>query len=188
MPAITVPALREAFVNIVVSSPRDANVPSTIIPSADKHDEIAATCEAACAEWQHLAEHETWVPAARQLATHLAAGGAGGFYAVRALTPAGHLVEIDGDYLLDVMRLRFALVFAVLPPALQADPRTGHAYARHWQAAFKRLLTGTAWSLNDVFIPGDNDRRPGDRTEIEVTLELGGYQGRLRHEMPPPAS
>lgn len=183
MPAITFPALREAFVNVVVSSPRAENVPSTLIPSAEKHDEIAATIEAACAEWQHLAEHESWVPAARQLATHLSTAGAGGFYAVRSLMPAGSIIEIDQDYLLDVMRIRFALVFAVLPPAIMADARTGHAYARHWQAAFKGLLTGTAWSLPDVFIPGDNDRRPGDRTEIEVTLELGGYQGRLRHEM-----
>lgn len=184
MPTITVPALREAFINVVISSPRPDSAPATLIPSAALHDEIASTVEAALDEYQHLAEHETWVPVNRQLATHLTAAGAGDFYAVRSLMPAGAIIEVNEDFLLDVMRLRFALIFAVLPASLQADPRTGKAFPRHFQAALQRLLT-IGWDLNEVFIPGDADRRPGDRTEIEVTLEMGGYQGRLRYDKSP---
>lgn len=184
MPTILTPALREAFVNVVVSSPRSEAAPSTLIPSAALHDEIAATVEAALEEYQHLGEHDSWVPAAKQLATYFALNGAGGFYAVRSLVPAGSIIEINEDYLLDVMRLRFALVFAVLPPSLQVDPRTGKAFARHFQAAFQKLLV-TGWSLTPVFIPGDEDRRPGDRTEIEVIVEMGGASGRLRYDKAP---
>jgi hypothetical protein len=184
MPVILTPALREAFVNITVTTPHDESLPATIIPAAGLHDEIAATVEAALEEYQHLADHETWVPAAKRLSTYFTANGAGDFYAVRSLVPAGSIVEVDGDSLLDVMRIRFALVFAVLPASLQADPRTGKAYARHFQAALKGLLV-TGWSLSPVFIPGDKDRRPGDRTEIDVMLEMGGAQGRLRHEQFP---
>lgn len=186
MPAITVPALREAFINIVVASPRPEGVPAHIIPAAALHDEIASTIEAALDEYKHLGENEQWVAPAKQLATYFTANGAGDFYAVRALMPAGTLIEVNEDFLLDVYRLRFSLIFAILPASLQADERTGKAFPRHWQAAIKDLLT-TGYSLQNVFIPGDEDRRPGDRTEIDIQLELGGYQGRLRYEKSPSA-
>ena len=51
MPAITTPALREAFINVVVSSPRPEAVPAHIIPAAAVHDEIASTVEAAPYGW-----------------------------------------------------------------------------------------------------------------------------------------
>jgi hypothetical protein len=180
MPTIQTPALREAFVNVVVSSPRPEGVPSHIIPNALAHDEIASTVEAAMEEYQHLGENELWVPAAKQVRTYLNASTNTGkdFYAVRTLRPAGSVVEVDEDFLLDVLRIRFSLVFAILPGSLMADDRTGKAFNRHWQAAFKNLLA-TGHSLQNVFIPGDADRRPGDRTEIDVMLEMGGYEGRL---------
>jgi hypothetical protein len=187
MPTITTPALREAFVNIVVSSPRPEGVPATIIPSAAKHDEIASVIEAALDEYQHLSENEGWVASAKQIGTYLPASGAAiKYYAVRSLMPAGSIVEVNEDFFLDILRIRFSLMFAVLPPSLMADPRTGKAFPFHWQKAFKDLLV-TGWSLENVFIPGDEDRRPGDRTEIDITLEMGGYQGRLRHEQAPSA-
>lgn len=178
MPSIKVPALREAFINIVVSSPRPEAVPAHIIPSAALHDEIASTIESALQEYKHLGEHEGWVPAAKQLATYFSANSAANFYAVRALTPAGSIVEVDENVFFDILRIRFTLVFAILPASLMADERTGHAFNRHWQKAIKDLLV-TGYSLQNVFIPGDQDRRPADRTEIDVTLEMGGAQGRM---------
>jgi hypothetical protein len=184
MPAITTPALREAFINVVVSSPRPEAVPAHIIPAAAVHDEIASTVEAALQEYKHLGENEGWVATAKQLATYFSANAAGNFYAVRALTPAGSIVEVDQDFMLDVLRIRFSLIFAVLPASLMADERTGHAFNRHWQKALKDLLV-TGYGLQDVFIPGDQDRRPGDRTEIDVTLEMGGSSGKLRFDKAP---
>lgn len=184
MPTVLVPALREAFINVVVSSPRPEAAPAHIIPNAAAHDEIASIVEAALDEYKHLGEHEQWVPAAKQLATYFSANSAANFYAVRSLTPAGSIVEVNEDFFLDVLRLRFSLIFAILPASLQADERTGKAFPRHWQAAIKGLLL-TGYSLQNVFIPGDSGRRPCDRTEIDVTLEMGGYQGRLPFEKSP---
>lgn len=184
MPLITVPALREAFINVVVSSPRPEGVPSTIIPNAVKHDEIASTVEAAMMEYKQLAENETWVPAAQQLATYFTANSAANFYAVRSLMPVGSIVEVNEDYMLDVLRIRFSLIFAILPASLRANEKTGHAFNRHFQAALKSLFV-TGYALDEVFIPGDTDRRPGDRTEIDITLEMGGYQGRVPYEKSP---
>jgi hypothetical protein len=184
MPTILVPALREAFINVVVSSPRPEGCPSTIIFNGAKHDEIASQVEAALQAYKHLGEHEGWVPSAQQLATYLPDTAGQKFYAVRGLDPAGSIVEVDEKFLLDVLRIRFSLVFAILPGSLMADERTGHAFNRHWQKAINDLLVA-GYSLTDVFIPGDMDRRPGDRTEIDVTLEMGGAQGKLRSEKAP---
>lgn len=181
MPSINTPALREAFVNIVVSSPRPEAAPAHIIPNAALHDEIASQVEAALEEYKHLGDNEGWVPAAQQIATYLPATSGRVFYAVRSLKPAGSIVEVDQDFFLDLLRIRFSLVFAILPGSLQADERTGKAFNRHWQKAFKDLLKA-GYALNDVFIPGDTDRRPGDRTEIDIMLEMGGAQGVLRYD------
>jgi len=184
MPQITVPALYECFLNITVSSPRPEHTPAHIIANGAAHDEIASQVRAALREHQHLGENEGWVAAAKQVQTYLPATSGNKFYAVRSLFPAGSIIAVDEDYFLDVLRLRYSLVFAVLPGSIQADPRTGEAHERHWQKAFKDLLV-TGNSMQSVFIPGDEDRRPGDRTEIDLTLELGGASGRLPYEMAP---
>lgn len=184
MPQITTAALREAFLNVVVSSPRPEGVPAHIITNAHLHDEIASTVEAAMEEYKHLGENEGWVASAKQVKTYLPTTNGKEFYAVRQLMPAGSIVDVDEDYMLDLLRIRYSLVFAILPGSLMADERTGKAFNFHWQKAFKSLFV-TAYSLNSVFIPGDEDRRPGDRTEIDITLELGGYQGRLPFEKAP---
>lgn len=184
MPSITVPALYECFINIVISSPRPEGLPAHIIANGAMHDEIASQVRAAMREYRHLGENEEWVASALQVQTYLPATGSNKFYAVRALMPAGSIVEVNEDYFLDVLRIRYSMVFAILPGSLQADPRTGEAHERHWQAAFKSMLV-TGNSLQNVFIPGDEDRRPGDRTEIDLTLEMGPSQGRLRYDLAP---
>lgn len=183
MPLITTPALREAFLNVVVSSPRPEGVPAHIITNAHLHDEIASTVEAAMEEYKHLEEND-WVPSAKRVATYLPSTNGKLFYAVRQLMPAGSIVDVDEGFMLDLLRIRYSMVFAILPGSLMADERTGKAFNFHWQKAFKSLFV-TGYDLGPVFIPGDEDRRPGDRTEIDVTLEVGGYQGRLPYEKAP---
>lgn len=184
MPQITVPALYECFLNITVSSPRPEGMPAHIIANGALHDEIAAQVRAAMREYRHLGENEGWVASALQVQTYLPSTGGNKFYAVRQLYPAGSIIAVDEDYFFDVLRIRYSLVFAVLPGSLQADARTGEAHERHWQKAFKDMLV-TGNSLQNVFIPGDDDRRPGDRTEIDITLEMGAAQGRLPYDLAP---
>jgi hypothetical protein len=179
MPSIQLHGLYEAFLNIVVSSPRPDAAPSHIIPNAQRHDEICSVVLCALDEFKHLPDNSDWVPTVKQLATYLPATAGQGWYAVRAINPAGTIVDVDEDFALDMLRIRFGVIFAILPAAIQADERSGKAFQRHWQAAIKKLLN-EAYGLNDIFIPGDEGRRPGDRTEIDVQLELGPGSTRIR--------
>lgn len=177
MPQIRVHSLYEAFINITVASPRPEGTPAHIIPNAAEHDEIAAQVRAAMREYKHLGENEIWVPNSKQVQTYLPAVPSQ-FYAVRTLDPAGSLVEVDEEYFLDVLRVRYSIVFAVLPGALLADERIGEAYESNWQRAFKDLFT-IGYSLPGVFIPGDKADRDDTKTTIDITLELGGAKGTM---------
>lgn len=180
MPSIRAHSLYEAFVNITVASPRPEGLPAYIIPNAAHHDELAALIRAALREYKHLGENEIWIPTAKQVQGYLPAAPSQ-FYAVRTLDPAGSLVEVDEDFFLDVLRLRWSLVFAILPGALLADERYGEAYETNWQRAFKSLLV-TGYGLTGVFIPGDKMDRDDTKTTIDITLEMGGAKGTMRFD------
>ena len=182
MPQIIVHSLFDAFVNFTIASPRPEAVPSYIIPNADLHDELAAKLRGALREYKHLSENSDWVASAKQVATYLpATSNVGTFYAVRSFDPAGSLVEVDEGFMLDVLKLRYSLVFAVLPGALLADERTGEAYERHWQKAFKDLLV-TGYGFDGVFIPGDDTSRDDNKTTIDIQLELGAAKASMGFE------
>lgn len=186
MPIINVPGFREAFVNVFVASFRPQGVPAHIIPNAPIHDEIASQVEAAFMEYKHLTENYQWVPAAKQITTYLpdtVGDGTGRkFYACRTLMPEGSIVDVDQKFGLDILRIRYSLVFAILPGSLIADEKTGNAFNRHWQAAFKALLVTGYSFTTPIFIPGDEGERPGEGTQIDIMLEMGGFSGRLPYD------
>jgi hypothetical protein len=180
MPAIRVHSLFDCSLNITIASPRPDGVPSYIIPNGKLHDEIASKIRAAMREYKHLGENEGWVGSAKQVCTYLPAN----FYAVRTLDPAGSIVEVDEGFLLDVLRLRYVMVFAILPASLQADEGTGEAFERHWQKAFRDLFV-TGYGFTGVFVPGDVMDRNDNSTTIDVQLEMGGAKGTMRFEKSP---
>ncbi len=181
MPTIRIHSLYEAFINITVASPRPEGVPSYIIPSAKLHDQIAATIRGIMREYKHLAEHETWVASQFRVQTYLPTNSAlptgnNGYYAVRTLDPAGSVVEVNEDFMLDVLRIRYALVFAILPASVLDDD--GDAFERYWQKAFKDLFV-TGYSLSGVFIPDDDMERDDTKTTIDIQLEMGGAKATM---------
>jgi hypothetical protein len=187
VPAIRIHSLYEAFVNITVASPRPEGVPSYIIPAAKYHDEIAAKIRGILREYKHLAENETWVASAYRVQTYLPTNAAlptgnNGYYAVRTLDPAGSIPEVDEKFMLDVLRLRYSLVFAILPASVLDDD--GDAFERYWQKAFKDLFV-TGYSMTGVFIPGDEMDRDDTKTTIDIQLEMGGAKGTMRFDKSP---
>ena len=183
MPSIRVPSIYEAFINVTIASPRPEAVPSYIIPNAALHDELSAKIGAAFREYKHLGENEVWVSASLRVQTYLPATPSQ-FYAVRTLDPAGQLVEVDEDFFLDVLRIRYALVFAVLPGAYMADERIGEAFVRHWQKAWKDVLV-TGYGMNSIFIPGDSMERDDTKTTIDIMMELGASTATMRFDKSP---
>ena len=180
MPSIRVPSLFDCSLNITIASPRPEGVPSYIIPNGKLHDEIASKIRAAMQEYRHLAESETWSPPAKSVCTYLPAN----FYAVRTLDPAGSIIEVDECFMLDVLRLRYVMVFAILPASLQADEGIGEAYEHHWQKAFRDLLV-TGYGFTGVFVPGDVMDRNDSGTTIDIQLEMGGSKGTMCFDKSP---
>lgn len=180
MPSIRVHSLYECFVNITIASPRPEAVPSHIVPNGKLHDEIASKIRGAMREYKHLADNSDWVSSARQVCAYLPAG----FYAVRTLDPAGSIIEVDEDFMLDVLRLRYVMVFAILPASLQAEEGVGDAYERHWQKAFRDLLV-SGYGFSGVFVPGDVMERNDLGTTIDVQLEMGGAKSTMRFDKAP---
>lgn len=177
MPSIRVHSLFECSINITIASPRPDGVPSHIIPNGKLHDEIASKIRAAMREYKHLGENETWSAGVKNVCTYLPAN----FYAVRTLDPTGSIVEVDENFMLDALRLRYSMVFAILPASLQAEEGIGEAFERHWQKAFRDLFV-TGYGFTGVFVPGDLMERNDNGTTIDVQLEMGGAKGTMRFD------
>lgn len=183
MPTVRVHSLYAATVSLTVTSPRPAGTPSHLMPNAKAHADLASQIRAALREFKHLAENSDTVKASWQIATHLATVGCPAFYAVRTLDPAGSLVDVDADYFLDILRLRYDLVFAVLPGALLAAEEAGEAYESNWQRAIKSLLC-SGYKVPRVFIPGDEGTRDETATNVDLTLEMGPAKATMPFNMP----
>lgn len=171
----------EAYLNITVSSPRPEGVPSHIIPGAKLHDQIASQVRGLLREYKHVSPTSTMVSASASVMHGLPQKNGGAIYAVRTLIPAGSVVEVNEDYMLDVLRLRYAITFVLTSGALCSNEGLAFAFEENFQRAFKTLFRAN--ELNSVFIPGDEDRRPGDRTEIDLILEVGGAAARLGYDV-----
>lgn len=180
MPTIRVHSLYECTINLTIASPRPEGVPSYIIPNGKLHDEISSKIRAAMLEYKHLSDNSDWVASAKQVATYIPPG----FFAVRTLDPSGSLIEVDEHFMLDVLRMRYVMVFAVLPSSLLADEGTGQAFERHWQKAFKDMLM-TGYGFSNVFVPGDAMERNDLGTTIDIQLEMGGSRGTMRFDKSP---
>lgn len=185
MPSILEYTAYEAFINVTVSSLRPEGVPAHIIPNAKRHQEIASLIRwKALREYKHRLENGTWVPRAQQLNTYLPPVSGAPYYAVRKLQPAGSIIEVNEEFMLDILRLRFALVFVIQRAAL-SDDDTGGAFEQYFQKAIKDLFV-TGYSLENVFIPDDETKRPEDGTQIDIMIEMGNGSAQQSFEIPSP--
>lgn len=174
-------SLYEATLTLTVSTPRPEGTPSHIIPGAKLHDEIAAQVRGLLREYKHIAPTAARVAPAATIGTYLPTASGAPLYHLRALEPAGSLIEVNEDFMLDLLRLRWAASFVLAPGFFAAAEGLALAFEENWQRAFQGLLTANG--VAQVFIPGDEDRRPGDRTEIDLILELGAASARLGYDI-----
>ncbi len=173
-----------ATVTITVATPRAEPAPSTRFFFASIHEDYAASVAAALREHKHIGETALAYPAAARLQTYFPAVAGKPVYAVRALVPAGAPRDIDADWQLEIMRLRYALELHLLPAAFAANAIDAEAISRNVQNAFRAVLE--AAGLSDVFIPGDLEIRPGGRSDIDIICELGPASARQGFDIPAP--
>jgi hypothetical protein len=152
--------------------------PTALFTAASIHEEFCAQVRALLEEHRHIPPTCASVPAAQALPTYFPTSGGAPFFALRELRPAGSPRDIDAEWNLEIMRLRYEFTIVILPAAWGAAAPVRHALERHLTKAIKDLFKSN--NVPDTFIPGDNEQRPEQpgRTEIDLVIELGAATAR----------
>ncbi len=178
--------------NITLSTPRPQGAPSTVIVAAKKHEEYASAVYAAMREFKHVDVAPEFssskCPAAIRLSTYLPTSNYGGrqipLYEIKVLAPAGFLREVDPPFQ-DIGRIRYTGMIALTAAFISADERVAFAFSRHIENAVHGLFTYL--QLPTLFIPGDDEDRPEDRTIIDMVADIGPAEGAPgKYEVPVP--
>lgn len=170
---------------ITVATPRSEPAPSTRFFSASIHEDYCAQVAALLREFKQCGESAEQWPAAKRIQNYFPQHAGKPIYALRAIRPLGAPRDIDPDWQLEVMRIRYEGLLVLLPGALLGNEIDCEAMSRNVQAAVKALFV--AQGVPDVFIPGQDETRPGDRTEIDIICEMGAATDRRLFDVPTPA-
>lgn len=181
--------VQQGILTIAVATPRPEEAASTHFVAAKIHEDFAAQVRALLREHKHILASAEAYPAAQRLQTYfpvfpLVTGKP--LYALRELMPAGSLRDVDQEYMLETMRLRYAFTLVILPPYFGADETAAEGYERAMEFAAKRLFQ-VAGVPHEV-IPGDNDILSGVDTTVSIMCELGPASGRNGVDIPQPPS
>jgi hypothetical protein len=176
--------LHQGTVTLTVATPRDEAVPSVIFTAATIHEDYAARVRAALREWRHVGDASLSLPSADRLETYLPTGPAGPLYALRELRPAGTSRDVDADYQLEIMRLRYDFVLVDLPGLFAVDPARGEAREFALETALRDLFQ--AAGLPTAFIPGDSEARNPNRSELDLIVEFAPDESRRGFDIPQP--
>lgn len=157
--------------------------------AANVHQDFIARVGAVMREHKHIGQTALAFPAAQRLQTYfpvfpLVTGNP--LYAIRELVPLGAVSEFVGDWQMEQSMMRYQFMLNWLPAALIADEEVAQGMTRNIVFAVKKLFQAN--NIPDVYLPGDVDVRVMDRTEIDVTCDLGQGSGRVEVEIPSPAA
>jgi hypothetical protein len=170
---------------IGVATPRDQALPSTRFQAATIHEDYAAQVRDILEEYRHIKETTGAFPAAQRIQTYLPIyplQTGKPLYSFRELKPSGSPRGIDGTW--EVMQLRYDFTLDILPAAHMAGV-TGKGKERHLEFATEKLFEANG--VPTAFIPGEKEIRPGDRTEIDIRVDLGPATARDLIDIPTPA-
>lgn len=157
--------------------------PTALFTAASIHEEFCGQVRTLMEEHKHIPPTSLAYPAAQQLATYFPTNAGQNLFALRELRPAGAPRDIDPEWNLEIMRIRFDFLIVLLPAVFGAAGPVRHGIERHMTKAVKDLFRANG--VPDVFIPGDNEQRPEmpGRTEIDVVVELGAASARTGVEV-----
>lgn len=173
---------------ITVATPRPEEAASAFFVAGKIHEDYCAKVRAALEEHIHILAPGQQFPAAQQLQTYFPAATVGGvaqpLYALRELMPAGSPRDVDMDFFLEIMRIRYAFTLVLLPAAFAASGVLREGKERHLEYAVKKLFE--AQSIPHTTIPGDNDILDGVSSHIGILCELGAASARQGVDIPQP--
>lgn len=172
---------------IAIATPRPEEAASTHFTAAKIHEDYCAQVRALLREHKHIGETALAYPAAQRLQTYFpifpAVTGTP-LYALRSLMPAGSPRDIDQQFMLEIMRVRYAFTLVILPAYFAANETTAEGIERAMEYATKRLFQVAG--IPDVVIPGDNEILSGVDSLVSITCELGGASARMGVDIPQP--
>ncbi len=172
------------FIVTTVATPRPPGTPSMIFAAATVHEDYAAQVRSLMEEHKHI---EPDLPAVGRIASYFPKFNGLPIYAIRQIMPAGAPRDVDADFQLEIMRIRYQIQLELLPGAWLTEARIRNAMERNVTYATRQLYQANG--LPDVYLPGDNGIRPaedGQRTEIDIVCELGVASARGPAEVPNP--
>jgi hypothetical protein len=179
---------------IIVATPRPQEAASAHFVAAKIHEDYCAQVRKILREYKHINATALEFPAAKRLQTYLpvfplVTGQP--LYAIRELRPAGAPRDIDADYMLEIMRIRYAFTLVCLPAYSLADEIDAEAIERHMEYGVEKLLEANGLSTNTlptkILLPGDNELIDGEKTTISVSCQLDGATARGGVDIPSPS-
>lgn len=168
---------RAASLIITVRTIRPEEAPSSLFTAAKIHDDLCARVGAVLREHKHVGDTQLAYPAERRLGTYFPTVGDKPIYGMRELRPAGTTRDIDADWQLEIMTIRYELTLALLPAAFQGDEDIAEAVSRNVSYAAQQVLA--AAGLPYLFIPGDDGQRPDEGTSIDIICDPGPSSNRV---------
>ena len=169
---------------ITVATQRIEAAPSSKFTAASIHEDYCARVRALLKEHRHIDTSAVAYPAAKRLQTYFPTHEGTPLYSLRQLMPAGTPRDVDPEWQLEIMRIRYEFALNVLPPAALADETVAEAHERHLEKAVHDLFQANG--VPDTFIPGDETLRSA-QTEIDIVVEMGVATTRTGMEIPTPA-
>lgn len=169
---------------ITVATQRIDAAASTKFTAASIHEDYAAQVRALLKEHRHIGETALAYPATKRLQTYFPTHAGSPLYALRQLMPSGSPRDIDPEWQLEIMRIRYDFALNVLPAAALADESIAEALERHLEKAVHDLFQANG--VPDVFLPGDEMLRTA-QTEIDIVVEMGPATARTGVEIPAPS-
>ena len=164
MQEITEYTYYDGSLTITIATPRlDSTKPSTVMAAATVHEEFAAQIRS------YLREYRLYLNPSTSFDTHLPSSGGFPLYGVRKIQPAGTSREVDGEFMIEITRLRFAIGFSILPTTFLANEKLALAFERNMEKAVKDFLDAN--SVPTLTIPGDMQIL-GD-SWIDIVFEAG---------------
>lgn len=170
---------------LTVATPRPEAQGSALFTAASIHEDYAARVRAILREWRHVGDASLSLPVAARLESYLPTSPTGPLYALRELRPAGTLREIDADFQLEILRLRYDFVLVDLPALFSVAPALGEARERAIESAVRALFAAS--DIPHIFIPGDPTARNPNDSEIDLIAEFAPVDHRRGFDIPSPS-
>lgn len=169
---------------VTVSTARAEPLPSIKFTAANIHHDYAAQVRALLREYKQAGVSAEAYPAAKRIQTYFPTHAGNALYAIRELVSAGSPRDIDDNWQLEIMRLRYSMAINLLPGAFIADEQLAEGVERNIEYAVYKLFEANG--LPGAYTPGDTTIRLGERTDIDIVCELGPAGGRIGVEVPGP--